>query len=305
MSLFSSDLVLPSPIQHLLIHPSGVEVYLKREDLIHPLYGGNKWRKLKYNLIKYRKDNYTQLVTFGGPFSNHIAAVALACQAESIPCVGLIRGSYEDPHNPTLLVAKSAGMSLIHLTKEAYRDKEKSAEVQELLSQWARPYLIPEGGSNALGFRGCAEVASEVLAQDLSFDYILVPAGTGTTAAGIISTLSSQVLVVNVLKNSGLEEVISGHVSGALNWQVLSEYHFGGFAKGDQTLIDFINGFYAQYEIRLDPIYNGKGVFAMMDLLDKAHFARGSKVLYVLTGGLQGATAYNYRCKQASLRLAY
>ena len=307
MSLAESEqtqgLRLPSPIQPLLTHPSGVELYIKREDLIHPLYGGNKWRKLKYNLNRYREGGYNQLVTFGGPFSNHIAAVALACQEAGIPCVGLIRGTYVDADNPTLDTAKLAGMKLIHLRKEIYKEKEGAAPVQEILSQWTRPLVIPEGGSNAEGFRGCAELAEEIASQGYDFDYVVVPAGTGTTAAGIISKSTAQVLVINVLKNPALEEVISGQLSGTVEWRLFSEYHFGGFAKVDQVLVDFINQFYNEYRINLDPIYNGKGVFALMDLLSKGHFPKGSKVLYVLTGGLQGIRAYNYRCKREALKI--
>ena len=307
MSLVDTDLLLPSPIQHLLTHDSGVELYLKREDLIHPLYGGNKWRKLKYNLLAYKEGGYTQLVTFGGPFSNHIAAVALACQAESIPCVGLIRGTYEDPNNPTLLAAKAAGMKLIHITKEAYRDKESAVVVQEILSEWTRPFVIPEGGSNALGFRGCAEISEEVRSQGETFDYVLVPAGTGTTAAGIISSMSgqSETLVVNVLRNPGLKEVISQQLTSVdtADWRIVSEYHFGGFAKVNQVLVDFINNFSARYGISIDPIYNGKGLYATMDLLEKGYFSSGSKVLYILTGGQQGIRAYNYRCRHPELGL--
>ncbi len=302
-SIQLDGLRLPSPIEALGLHPSGVELYVKREDLIHPAFGGNKWRKLKYNLSEYKLGEYTQLVTFGGPFSNHIAAVAQACRIEKIPCVGLIRGTYVDADNPTLIAAQKAGMRLIHLTKEAYREKEAAAEVRQILSEFSRPFVVPEGGGNALGFRGCTEISQEIIAQGIAFDAVVIPSGTGTTAAGMIAASQTETLVVNVLKNPSLTDVIAHQVPSDKRWQILSEYHFGGFAKVDQVLIDFINSCSVEYGFQLDPIYNGKGFYATLDLLAKGRFPKGSKVLYILTGGIQGITAYNYRCKREALRI--
>lgn len=302
MSLMQLDgLRLPSPIEAFGLHPSGVELYVKREDLIHSAFGGNKWRKLKYNLLEFQSGGYSHLVTFGGPFSNHIAAVAQACRVEKIPCVGLIRGTYVDEENPTLIAARQAGMHLIHITKEAYKQKEGSAEVRQILSELSRPFVVPEGGGNALGLKGCAEISDEIDAHGIAFDAVVVPAGTGTTAAGIIAASETETFVVNVLKNPSLVDVLTAQVPSDKRWQVVSDYHFGGFAKVNQVLVDFINACSVEYGFLLDPIYNGKGFYAVLDMMGRGRFPQGAKVLYILTGGLQGIAAYNYRCKRDSM----
>ena len=283
----------------------GVEIYIKREDLIHPEFGGNKWRKLKYNLEAYKTGGYGHLVTFGGPFSNHIAATASACHHYNIPCTGIIRGSYIDETNPTLLKAKANGMQLKHVAKCDYQIKEKAAEIKDIIAALDNPLVIPEGGNNMLALRGTAEVLEEVRDQDLEPDYIILSGGTGTTASGIIyATQTEKVIVMNALKNSGLTEAIEKNLDIPKdNWMVNEDYHFGRFAKVTQELVDFINGFYKAYGLLLDPLYNGKAMYGLFDLIHNNYFPRGSKILYVYTGGLQGVAAYNYRCKREEMRI--
>ena len=315
----------PSPIEPLVFRsrdklvyspdePSGpaflrvgesVEVYIKREDLIHPDFGGNKWRKLKYNLEAFRTGGYGHLVTFGGPFSNHIAATASACHHYNIPCIGIIRGSYIDETNPTLLKANANGMQLKHVAKCDYKIKEEAAEIKDIISSFDNPLVIPEGGNNQLALKGAAEVVEEVRGQDLKPDYIVLSGGTGTTASGIISaTQTEKILVMNALKNAGLTAAIDDSLeTPKYNWTVNNDYHFGRFAKVTKELVDFINGFYKTYGLLLDPIYNGKAMYGLFDLIHKDYFPSGSKILYVYTGGLQGVTAYNYRCKREEMRV--
>lgn len=245
------------------------------------------------------------MVTFGGAFSNHIAATASACHHYNIPCVGIIRGTYADPRNPTLQKAKAQGMQLHHIPKVEYKLKENSAEVQDILQLYERPYLIPEGGSNTLAMRGCAEAMDEINAYAEVFDYVILAAGTGMTAAGLISTKTSQkIIVVNVLKNIGLEDTITSHlIRPTSNWSVNNDFHCGGYAKTTPELIDFINRFNAQYNILLDPIYNGKAMRAAIAMIESRAFPEGARILYVLTGGQQGVTGYNYMCKDEGMRI--
>ncbi len=305
----------PSPIEPLVYssdEPSGsaflqvgesVELYVKREDLIHPEFGGNKWRKLKYNLEAYKAGGYGHLVTYGGPFSNHIASTASACHYHNIPCTGIIRGSYIDETNPTLLKAKANGMQLMHVAKCDYKNKEEAAEINDIIASLDNPLVIPDGGNNKLALKGAAEVIEEVRDQNLEPDYIILSGGTGTTASGIISaTQTEKVLVMNALKNFGLTEAIEKNLEFPKdNWTVNNDYHFGRFAKVTQELVDFINEFYKAYGLVLDPLYNGKAMYGLFDLIHKNYFPEGSKILYVYTGGLQGVTAYNYRCKSEEM----
>ncbi len=298
------DLNIPSPIQELdwsVAKTAGCRLFIKREDLIHPNFGGNKWRKLKYNLEEYKRGSHSHLITFGGPFSNHIAAVASICRAHNIPSVGIIRGEYKDPDNPTLQKAAEEGMQLSHISKVAYSEKEHSETFRQLLTAYERPYIVPEGGSNSFAKQGVMELMSEVYTEDMQYDYVIISAGTGMTATGIIeASRNDNILVINALRNESLEETIKNELSAPKhNWSIKSEYTFGGFARVTRELIDFINAFNESHQILLDPIYNGKAMFALGDLLKSNYFRAGSKILYIHTGGLQGITAYNYTSKSS------
>ncbi len=275
----------------------GIKVFVKREDLIHPLFGGNKWRKLKYNLVAFKNGDYKTLVTFGGPFSNHIFATAQICKIYNIKCTGIIRGEYMDPNNPTLNAAKEAGMQLYFVPKSEYKLKENSELINQLISKLERPLVIPEGGANDLASKGVEELMKE-LDEESHYDYIFVSAGTGMTASGIIqfSNPLTKVMVVNALKNEGLEDsIISFLTDERTNWEVLSTYHFGGFAKASDELIQFHHTFFDKYKIQLDPIYNAKTVYGLLDCIENGTIRDHSKVLFIHTGGLQGITAFEYR----------
>ncbi len=301
---FSSHLLLPSPIE-VITHPSLEDfdgaLYIKREDIIHKEFGGNKWRKLVYNLHEFDKGNYSHIVTLGGPFSNHIAATAQACFTFGYPSVGIIRGRMIDPNNPTLNKAKEAGMELRHISKEEYRIGNKSEVVNQILNEYPQPYFIPEGGSNQLAINGVSELMNEVHQQEERFDTVVVAAGTGTTAAGIIRESKEEVIVINVLKNQSLHDTIVSKLNVAKNekWQVNHDYHFGGFAKTTEELISFINRFKTETGIQLDPVYTGKAMYATLDLIAKKQL-EGRRILFVHTGGLQGIIAYNYIRKNKS-----
>ncbi len=307
-SALDRDVVLPSPIEAIEYKlPVGVRLHIKREDLIHPQHGGNKWRKLKYNLQAYLRGGYTELVTFGGAFSNHIAATASICADYGITSVGIIRGTYSDPANPTLINAQQHGMQIHHIPKDAYRLKEESTVFRELISRYSSPYIIPEGGSNQLALTGVSEIVTEIRAQEEQVEHIFVAAGTGTTAAGIINNLEpNQFLhVIAVLKHAGLDADIRQRLSGnKTNWKVYHDYHHGGYARVSGELISFINEFKKETGIPLDPIYTGKMMYAIYDLLGQESVSEHlGNMLAIHTGGLQGITGYNYMNKDESLAL--
>ena len=284
---------LPSPIQRLhdpIWDNQEIELYVKREDLIHPIVNGNKYRKLKYNLATKPKC----IITFGGAFSNHIHATASAGKLYNIPTVGIIRGEL-DEDNPTLLHARSCRMDLRFVDRPSYKLKEKSDVAKSIIAEYNDPLILPEGGNNALARKGTSEVAIEINEQLPSVNYIALSAGTGGTASGILTNKEAKqkLLVFSSLKGNFLkDEIIS--LSGSSNFELQTDYHFGGYAKTKPELISFINQFHEDHQIVLDPIYNGKGMFGIIDLIKNGYFPEGSKIVWVLTGGQQGNVAWNY-----------
>ena len=281
---------------------NSVSVAIKREDLIHPFVSGNKFRKLKYNLLEAKKKKYETLLTFGGAFSNHIAAVAYAGKENGFKTIGIIRGEeLEDkiPENPTLLFAQNCGMQFKFISREGYRSKSETSFLENLKQQFGDFYLIPEGGTNALAIKGCQEILTP---EDAEFDYICCSIGTGGTISGIINSVlpHQKVLGFPALKGDFLNEEIRNFVHND-NWELITEYHFGGYAKVNEALIQFINQFYAENKIPLDPIYTAKMVFGVLDLIQKNYFHAGSKILLIHTGGLQGIQGMNMKLKNKHL----
>ena len=284
---------LPSPIERIyepIWNDKNIELYIKREDLIHPIVNGNKYRKLKYNLAT----NPNCIITFGGAFSNHIHATASAGKLYDIKTVGIIRGEY-DEKNPTLQHAKSCGMELHCVNRTDYKLKDKSEAAQNIIAQYDAPLVLSEGGNNALARQGTTEVATEINEQIPTANYIALSAGTGGTASGILTTKEDRykLIVFSALKGNFLQKEIV-EMSGSSDFDLQADYHFGGYARTQPELISFINQFYKNHNILLDPIYNGKGLFGIIDLIKKDHFPQGSKIVWVLTGGQQGNVAWNY-----------
>lgn len=296
--LSNLKLLIPSPIQkvnHPLLHKNKIDFHVKREDLIHEEISGNKWRKLKYNLQFALENNIKKIITFGGAFSNHIYATAAACNAFGLESVGIIRGEY-DPHNPTLQFAKSCGMEVKFIDRTSYREKENSAVVKIILSQQDSYLLVPEGGSNELAYHGLKELAEEI--NDSNFDVVMVSAGTGSTASGILRWLDSskELWVFSSLKSDYLYSEILDNVDVSKGKQLrfIPDYHFGGYGKSPESLISFMNGFSAETKIPLDPIYNGKLVNGFFEMATEDQFDQSKSYLWIHTGGLQGIDAYNY-----------
>lgn len=281
-----------------------VSLIIKREDLIHPLISGNKFRKLKYNLLEARKGGFDTLLTYGGAYSNHIAATAYAGKESGFKTIGVIRGQeLEDKwsENPTLKLAHEHGMRFHFVTRSAYREKGNPKEIEKHYEQFGSFYMLPEGGSNAFAVKGCEEILTE---EDADFDTICVSVGTGGTIAGISNGANSKqrVLGFPALRGDFLKEDIR-KFAHKRNWELPADYHFGGYAKVTQELIHFINDFKQQTNIPLDPIYTGKMLFGILDMVKKDQFQPNTKILAVHTGGLQSIGGMNMKLKKKNLPL--
>jgi len=289
--------------QHLsILFPNSISVHMKREDLIHPFVSGNKFRKLKYNLLQAKTENQHTLLSFGGAFSNHIAAVAFAGKEQNFKTIGIIRGEElrnKISENPTLQFAQDCGMQLEFVTREAYRQKTEFGFLENLKTKFGAFYPIPEGGTNALAIKGCEEI---ITVEDAEFDYICCSIGTGGTITGIINSLfpHQKVLGFPALKGEFLEDEIRIFARNK-NWEVITDYHFGGYGKVSPELIAFMNQFYKESQIPLDPIYTAKMVFGVMDLIEKNYFPKKSKILLIHTGGIQGIQGMNLKLKAKNL----
>lgn len=278
---------------------NAANVFVLRDDLLHPEISGNKWRKLKHNLLEARAMGHDRLLTFGGAFSNHLAAVAAAGKIFNFKTAAFVRGENASPLNPTLTYCRECGMELFFMSRAKY----KAYDFGVIDGQWADAYQIPEGGSNCAALEGFTDFVADIKNGMAELpDYICVAAGTGGTSAGIISKLDfeAEVLSFPVLKGGFMEENISkllsecGQVS-RLHWKVMDEYHFGGYAKWNEKLLQFIKMFYQNNDFPLDPIYTGKLFFGVHDLLQKGYFKKDSRILLVHTGGLQGVAGFNRR----------
>jgi 1-aminocyclopropane-1-carboxylate deaminase/D-cysteine desulfhydrase-like pyridoxal-dependent ACC family enzyme len=283
------------------INISGVSVVVKREDLNHQVVQGNKLRKLKYNFIHANKYNFRTIVTFGGAYSNHLLATAYAAKRCGFDSVGIVRGN-ELANRPsiwseTLYRCQQLGMQLEFVTRKAYREKDQSSEIKHLLSQLNQPFVIPEGGSNELALKGMAEVVAEIAHQSQEPTHIICPVGTGGTLAGLVQGVSSfnwgcKVLGVAVLK--GLHDVKNdvnqwlGDFKNQFAYEILTEYHGGGYAKNNPELVGFCLAFEQQHQIKLDKVYNSKSFYALAQLIKSGQIKANDRPLIVHTGGLQG-----------------
>ncbi|MBP6385795.1 MAG: 1-aminocyclopropane-1-carboxylate deaminase/D-cysteine desulfhydrase [Pseudarcicella sp.] len=288
----SSFFLIPSPVQAIeddFLLEKKIKLFIKREDLIHPEVSGNKYRKLKYNLLEAKRLSCDTLLTFGGAFSNHIYAVAAAGKYFGFKTIGIIRGEKHEPLNAsTLIFAESCGMELFYVSREKYKEKEILADFNK-----KNIYVIPEGGTNALAIKGVAEMLDE------SFDairpnFVACAIGTGGTAAGILESLkgkSAKLLGFSALKNgSFLKELIHEMVNYDEEQFILNtDYHFGGYAKTKPALIDFIRKFELEHpQILLEQVYTGKMLFGIYDRITQNMFPENSTILAIHTGGLQG-----------------
>jgi 1-aminocyclopropane-1-carboxylate deaminase/D-cysteine desulfhydrase-like pyridoxal-dependent ACC family enzyme len=259
----------------------------------HPAISGNKLFKLKHNLDAAKNENKKILLTFGGAFSNHIAATAAAGKEFGFNTIGIIRGEEYEILNPTLKFAIDCGMKIHYVSRKLYQNKDELYKYVNDFYLKERFYLIPEGGSNDLGVLGCKEITQHI---KMDFDYVCCACGTGATLAGVILSLKKTELAMGfqVLK---AENYIKNEVNnwlqltGCINlnkWHINDNYHFGGYAKVKPELINFVERFEKANNIPLDYVYTGKMMFGIYDLIQKNYFKKNQIIVAIHTGGLQG-----------------
>lgn len=276
------------PIQ-AVVNQNGIQIDVLREDLNHALIQGNKFRKLKYNLMEAKRQKMETLLTFGGAYSNHIHATAAAAKSFGFKSVGFIRGE-ELAHkdlNPTLKEAEEMGMTLNFISRKEYRDITQNADYHELKLRFPNAYILPEGGSNEFAVRGCEEILDS---RTKAYDYICLPIGTAATMAGVIRASQEHQKIIGfpALKDSNFLKNNIEKYTSRRNYEIINAYHFGGYAKFTEVLIRFVQNFYFEFKIPIEPIYTGKAFFGVMDLLKNDYFYQNSKILIIHTGGLQG-----------------
>ncbi len=280
MKIETKEISLP------LLDEKEVRLFIKRIDKIHPFVSGNKWFKLKYNLLEAKKQGLNTLLTFGGAYSNHISATAFAAKEKGINSIGIIRGEEHLPLNPTLRFAIDNGMKLHYISRSNYKEKTSANFLEALKNQFGDFYLIPEGGTNELAIQGATEILDE---NDIQ-DYICCPVGTGGTIAGIINASNDKQTVIGFPAIKGFEQLEKdiNNWTNATNYKFINDYVGNGYAKINKDLADFINEFNARHNIPLDTIYTGKMMMGILDLVAKDYFPKGSSILSIHTGGLQG-----------------
>ncbi|TCC89487.1 pyridoxal-phosphate dependent enzyme [Pedobacter frigiditerrae] len=286
-----------SPI-HQINFQSLKPIWVKRDDLIDPYISGNKWRKLKYILKDVVINGKTHLVTFGGAYSNHLVATAAAAARNSLKATAFVRG--EEVANEMLLLCRLFGMSLIFTDRESYRDKQQLFDKN--FGNDGEAYYIDEGGASEEATIGCAEIITELNEQ---YDHIFCAAGTGTTAAGLLkginkTGLNTQLNVIPILKGGEfIENEISKYESDLNKLKLHTEYHFGGYAKTSQELLQFMKTFSAETGMLIDPVYTAKMFFAINDLYNKDYFKKDAKILAIHTGGLLGILGMKDKLNEA------
>lgn len=287
-------------IKTSFLEAKNIQLNLMRLDLIHSEWGGNKYFKLKYNLKKAKELGHTTLLSFGGAYSNHLYALAALGEKEGFKTIGLVRGENQAKLNPTLQFLKKKGMQLEFISREDYRKKTEEEFKSLLQKKYGDFYLLPEGGSNDLAVKGCKEITEAI---QIDFDFICCSCGTGATLAGIITGLRANQKAIgfsSLKKGEFLIESISDLIESSKakqeyreNWEIILDYHFGGYAKINQELLDFKEDFQKQFNIELDYVYNAKMMFGLVELIKKDFFASGSKIIAVHTGGVQGNLGFS------------
>ncbi len=299
-----------TPLQQLesnFLFEQKIELFVKRIDLIHEYISGNKWYKLFYNLIEAKRQNKKTLLTFGGAFSNHIYASAAAGKEFGFNTIGIIRGEEHLPLNPTLKFAEGCGMKIHYVDRTKYRKKNNLDFLAELKDTFGDFYLLPEGGTNNLAIKGCSEIIKTI---DIDFNYICTPCGTGGTLAGLICGIKNEqkALGFSVLKGGkflidDVKKLIKNYNNKNLNnWEIKLDYYFGGYAKINYELIDFIENFEKDYKIQVEPIYTGKMIYGIFDLIKGGYFQTNSKIIILHTGGLQGAKGLQEKIEKVTFK---
>jgi 1-aminocyclopropane-1-carboxylate deaminase len=282
------------PIRHPIFEKHHISVAIKRDDKIDNIISGNKWRKLKYNLQGIKSAGAKGLITFGGCFSNHIHAAAFACQQQKLPAIGIIRGEESSQNNYTLSWAKHWGMQLVFVDRNTYRRRNDKDYLEQLRQQYPNHTIVPEGGSNTLALPGVAEIIDE-LNQQTEFDTLMTPVGSGGTLAGLVLGDKNQhkLLGISVLKQ---QDYLENQVKNLLpeiakplnNWSILNQYHGGGYAKFSANDAEVVRNFSRITDVDFEPVYSGKMIIALLDLIKSGYFPAQHRIVLLHTGGLQG-----------------
>jgi 1-aminocyclopropane-1-carboxylate deaminase len=274
-----------------LLDQSGIELSVLRLDLIHPIISGNKLFKLFYFLQDAEKFPQKQIITFGGAYSNHLVATAYACKLKGLKSTGIVRGEKPQQLSHSLQNCLEYGMELKFISRQEYDQKEDSDLRQSLLKEFGDAIIIPEGGYDPIGAKGAALIMNYINEETT---HICCALGTATTVAGLLSAVrkEQQIIAVPVLKgltdiDTRIAHLITGYDSKNV-LQVMDNYHFGGYAKYTPELVAFMNKLYQQYQLPTDFVYTAKLFYAIFDAIDKKQFPRGTKIVCLHTGGLQG-----------------
>ena len=290
-----------TPIDDPLLTDKNVQLFIKRDELIHPLLQGNKWRKLKYNLLDAAEQSASTILSFGGAYSNHLHALAAAGKQFNFNTIGIIRGERPATLNPCLQDMQNWGMQLEFINRADYKKRDTSEFIQQLKQKHGSFYLIPEGGNNAAGRYGCGELLDELNER---YDGICCEVGSGTQFSALVSghTRSSQAtyhthyLGFVVMKNPALLQQLGDYFElqkiSYSNWSLNHDYHFGGFARANDTLHEFIWQFKQRQAIQLEPVYSGKMLYGLYQLIEQDYFKPGSRILAIHGGGLQGLRGF-------------
>lgn len=268
-------------IRGFLLENKKVELDVLRLDKIHPVISGNKWFKLKYHLDNFNAGNYKGIITFGGAWSNHILATACTCYLQGINCVGIIRG--ERPEHPSATIAESIkyGMELKFIPRKDYSRRTTDEFLESLKKEFPLYYIIPEGGAGPEGEKGAAEILQHI--DRKNYTHIACAVGTGTMFNGIKNALSPEQQLIGIVVLKGWKEEMKTNTG-----QLICNYHFGGYAKYNAVLFDFMNDLFRSTGIPTDIVYTGKLAYAIFDLIKTDHFLPASKILMIHSGGLQG-----------------
>ena len=300
---------IPSPLQSIQFPGKKLEfsrISIKRDDLIHPFISGNKWRKLAYNIREARKEGKDGIVSPGGPYSNHLVALAAAGHKLGMRTIGLVRGQSSYAQNPSLRFASAQGMQLHFLDRERYRQRNKEDFQSWVGNNFPNTFYVPEGGSNMLAFPGLKELGEEILANNYCPDILVCAVGSGGTLAGLRAALPEKIEIIGIaaVKDYSLEYNINNLLPIHFdNWSLDFDYCFGGFGKVNEQLLRFIMEFYKEHAIVLDPVYTAKAMYGLIQRLQSDISWRDKEILFYHSGGLQGIAGLNDRYKKVQLDL--
>lgn len=276
-----------------LLERHNVKFWLKRDDLLHPIISGNKWRKLRYSLDEALSLGADTIISMGGTYSNHLHALAFVGKCLGLKTIGIIRGVRPVLLTPTLCDMENWGMELRFISRSDYRHYRNFKGYDGLPGIKPNQYWLPEGGGSNLALKGIAELVAEI---DIPFDVLCVACGTGTTLAGLVSAVTEEQAVFGfaALKNASfLEADVRALIYKEFhNWAIVHDYHFGGFAKLTPELKLFMASFEERTAIPLEPVYTGKMLYGVYDRLAKGYFKSGQRIIALHTGGLQGNRGY-------------